>query len=270
MKLGISSFTYGWAVGIPGADVPAPLTALDLVDRASRLDVRVVQIADNLPLHRLALEERRQLARRAADQGISLEVGTRGIAAEHLRQYLAIAVELGSPILRVVIDTVHDRPAIEEIVSKLRPLVPAFEAVNVCLAIENHDRLPAPDLLRILGALDSPAAGICLDTANSLGALEGPRETVEALAPHTVNLHLKDVAARRAPSQLGLIIEGTPAGAGQLDLPWIVAQVSHNGRGANAILEQWTPPEDSLEATVPKEARWAEESIRYLRTIIPE
>ena len=270
MKLGISSFTYGWAVGIPGAESPAPLTALDLVDRAGRLGVRVVQVADNLPLHGLTLEQRGRLAGRAADRGIVLEVGTRGIAAEHLRQYLAIAVELGSPILRVVIDTGHDRPSIEQAVGRLRPLVPAFEAVNVCLAIENHDRFCAPDLLRLLGALDSRAVGICLDTANSLGALEGPRETVKALAPHTVNLHLKDIAARRAPSQFGLTIEGTPAGAGQLDLRWIVTQVSQNGRGANAILEQWTPPEDSLEATVAKEARWAEESIRYLRTIIPE
>ena len=59
------------------------------------------------------------------------------------------------------------------------------------------------------------------------------------------------------------------AGAGQLDLPWIVEQVRRQGRGANAILEQWTPPESALEPTVAKEAQWAQESLRYLRTIIP-
>ena len=54
MQLGISSYTFSWAVGIPGYPQPLqPLTALALLDRASELGVGVVQIADNLPLDAL-------------------------------------------------------------------------------------------------------------------------------------------------------------------------------------------------------------------------
>ena len=50
MQLGISSYTYTWAVGVPGSMPPKPLSAYDLVDKAFNLGLGVVQIADNLPL----------------------------------------------------------------------------------------------------------------------------------------------------------------------------------------------------------------------------
>jgi hypothetical protein len=36
----------------------------------------------------------------------------------------------------------------------------------------------------------------------------------------------------------------------------------------SAILEQWTPPEETIEETIEKEARWAEQSIKYLKNIL--
>jgi len=49
MRLGISSYTYGWAVGA-GDDRPADaITATGLIDQAVRMGVGVLQIADNLP-----------------------------------------------------------------------------------------------------------------------------------------------------------------------------------------------------------------------------
>jgi sugar phosphate isomerase/epimerase len=139
----------------------------DLVRRAAELGVRLVQLCDNLPLDLLSPGELDTLAAEAAAAGVSIEVGTRGIAPDHLRRHLALAQRLGSGILRVVVDTATARPSPEEIVATLRPLLPAFAAARVCLAIENHDRFRARDLLALLHAIASPWAGVCLDTVNS-------------------------------------------------------------------------------------------------------
>ncbi len=270
MHLGISSWTYTWAVGVPGCPPQHPLQPRDLLERAAALGVRVLQICDNLPLHKQPEVELAVLARRAGELGVQIEVGTRGIAPEHLLHYLELATRFRSPILRVVVDTAEHHPEVDEVVATLRDLAPKFERAGVYLAIENHDRFRARELARIIERIASPQVGICLDTVNSFGALEGPEVVVAALAPLAVNLHLKDFAIRRANHTMGFVVEGCPAGQGQLDVPWLLESVQAHGREMSAILEQWTPPEPDLAATIVKEAAWAEESICYLRTILPD
>lgn len=269
MHLGISSYTYTWAVGVPGHAPSAPLTAVGLLEKAADLGVRVVQIADNLPLHRLPPQELDELAGRARGLGISIEVGTRGIGREHLSAYLRLCERLESPILRVVVDTADHHPSDEEIVSTLRTLTRDFARADVRLAIENHDRFRAADLARIVRRVRSRHVRVCLDVGNSLGALEGPEVVVKTLAPLAVNLHVKDFIVRRVSHQMGFIVEGRPAGQGQLDIPWVLERIRNAGRDPNAILEQWTPPESDLTHTIAKEAEWAAASVGYLRRLIP-
>ena len=270
MKLGISSFTYGWAVGLPGYPPARPLTAFDILDRGAALGVSVVQYGDNLPLHRLAAADLDRLARLAQERMLAVEIGTRGIDPENLRRYLRLATRLGSPFLRVVVDTADAHPTGDGVVETIRPVMPDFEAANVVLAIENHDRFTVRQLVDILERVDSPSVGICLDVANSFGALEGPEAVVETLAPWAANLHIKDFVVRRFPYGLGFTIEGCPVGQGMLDLPWLLARMRALGRDVNAILEQWTPPEATIEATIAKEAAWATESVAHLRQFIPD
>jgi sugar phosphate isomerase/epimerase len=111
-------------------------------------------------------------------------------------------------------------------------------------------------------------AGICLDTVNSIGALEGPEVVVDTLGPLTVNLHVKDFRIARAPHGMGFVVEGTPAGLGMLDVPWLLDAIGGNGREVNAILELWTPPEATVDATIAKESAWAEQSITYLQAAL--
>lgn len=269
MRLGLSSYTYSWAVGVPGHMPARRMTALDLLARARSLGVRVVQIADNLPLDALSDAELAALDEQAKAAAIAIEVGTRGFAPDHLRRYIALAVRLGSPILRVVVDAPGHTASDDEIVATGRALLSEFEAAGVSLAIENHDRFRATDLVRILERLASPRVGICLDTTNSFGASEGPETVVAVLGPNTINLHVKDYTIARHGHKMGFTIEGRPAGQGQLPIPWLLDGLLRLGRDPNAILELWTPPEPALEATIAKEARWAEESVTYLRTLIP-
>ncbi len=270
MKLGISSYTFTWAIGIPGHPPAHPMSALDLLDMAQDLGVGVVQIADNLPLHGLSSEEIAALAERADAAGIAIEVGTRGIAPDHLYLYLDLALRLGSPILRVVVDTATQHPTPDEVVATVKALAPALETAGVILAIENHDRFTSAKLVEILRRIDSDYVGVCLDTVNSFGALEGPDVVVRTLGPWTVNLHVKDFAITRASHQMGFTIEGQPAGQGRLDVPWLLAMLGSLNRDVNAILELWTPPEPSLAATIAKERAWAVESVGYLRELIAE
>jgi 3-oxoisoapionate decarboxylase len=267
MKLGLSTYTYAWAIGIPGYPPAQALTAIGLLQRVVDLGVRVVQMADNLPLHQLSPAALDEFAAFAAAHTVQIEVGTRGIDPAHLRRYLALAQRFESPILRVVIDAPGHQPAFEEVIQTLAPLRGEFEAAGVTLAIENHDRFTAREFHSLVHQL-GPWTGICLDTVNSFGALEGPRIVVDMLAPLTVNLHLKEFTIFRAAHNLGFSIEGRPAGQGRLDIPWLLAEIQQHGRGCNAILEQWTPPEADLAATIRKEQRWAEESVAYLRALI--
>jgi sugar phosphate isomerase/epimerase len=269
MQLGISSYTYTWAIGVPGSLPEQPLTALDLLSKAAELGVRVVQFADNLPLDRLSGPELDEIERQARGLGISVEVGTRGIAPDHLRVYFRLARRFGSPILRLVIDTPDHHPGVEEIVSTLRRIMPEFEAQQVCLAIENHDRFRAQTLADIVQRIDSQQVGVCLDTVNSFGALEGPEAVLDVLGPLVVNLHVKDFAVQRASHMMGFTIEGRPSGQGRLDVPWLLARLRRLGRDPNAILELWTPPADRLADTIAREAAWAVDSIHYLRGLIP-
>jgi hypothetical protein len=64
------------------------------------------------------------------------------------------------------------------------------------------------------------------------------------------------------------MVTGCPAGQGMLDVPWLLGALRELGRDPNAILELWTPPGADMAETIATEAQWAEESVRYLRTLI--
>ena len=207
MRLGVSTWAFPWAIGVPGYPPARPMDGIAFLRRAADLGVRVVQIGDNLPLDRLPPDARQALLDEAARLGLDLEVGTRGIAPAHLRRYLELAQMCGSPLLRVVIDTAEHHPDPDEIVATLGALLPDFAAADVVLGIENHDRFKAATLRTIVERLDSPHVGICLDTTNSFGAEEGPELVAEVLGPYVINLHIKDFTIRRAAHGLAGVVD---------------------------------------------------------------
>jgi sugar phosphate isomerase/epimerase len=270
MRLGIGSYTYTWAAGVPGSPPARPLTALGLLEKAARLGVRVVQFCDNLSLARLPGDELDGCLAFARAKGIAVQVGTRGLDPDDIIAHLGIALRAGSSFVRLVVDGGWRRPTPAEAVSALRQVLPTFEKSRARIAIENHDRFPVRTLAAMVEELGPDRAGICLDTVNSLGALEGPRAVVETLAPYTLNLHLKDFVIERVPSKMGFVVEGRPVGSGRLDVPWLLGALRAAGRDVDAIIELWTPPAGSIEETLGREEEWAAESVRYLREIIRE
>jgi len=262
IRLGLSSYTYGWAVGVRGFEPPRPLDEHGLLDKCRELGVALLQIGDNLPLHTFDAARLSSLAERAAKEGVELEIGARGLTREHAIRFTGIARSIGAKLIRFVIDDAEHEPKPDAVVAVLRDAVSQLDGLT--LAIENHDRFPAATLRSIIEAAGSDRIGVCLDTANSLGSGEGIQAVAAILAPFTVNLHLKDFTIERAPHLMGFSIHGTPAGEGMLDIPALLRQVAACGRCETAVLELWTPPESCVEETISKEARWAKQSLDYL------
>lgn len=267
MKLGAGSYCWMWAIGVPGQDPPpAPLNAFDLLDRCRQLSLRVVQFGPNLPLDENRLDE---LAGRAQELGIDVEVGIAGLGIDQIRRGLHLCHRLGASLLRTV--ELYEGPVrrTADLESSLRAVLPLLAESGVMLAVENA-RTPARELAGVLDAIGSRWLGVTLDTVNSLAIPEGTVEVVTALARHTLCLHVKDFRVRRIWHMMGFTVEGAPAGQGQLDIPWLLGRLRAEGRDPNAILELWVPQQGSLEETIALEESWVKESIAYLRRLIME
>ena len=266
MKLGISSYTYTWAIGLPGQLPADPMNYEGLIEKALELEVGLIQVADNLPLDRMKDAELVDYYQAAMSRGIQLEAGARGMTEANLEKYIRIAGLTRSSILRFVIDGPDFSPDLNTILGIIRNALPVLQEKNIILALENYERLRAADFAGIVEKIGSDHVGICLDSVNSLGAGEGLETVVELLGPLTVNLHIKEFRIKRIYHKMGFHIEGLPAGDGMLNVPWILEHMSE--RCKSAILEQWTPPEKKLKDTIIKEDEWAKKSILFLKNLI--
>jgi 3-oxoisoapionate decarboxylase len=267
MRPGLSSYTYTWAVGVPGSVPAKPMSAFDLIDKTFSSGLNLVQIADNLPLENWTSEQLHDLAGYAGNKNVAIEMGGRGLTPEHTIKCLQAAEALHSPILRMVIDEPGFEPDLQSVIRIILDLLPRFESRKIRLAIENHDRFKAREFEEIIRSVGSEWVGICLDSVNSMGAGEGFEEVSNILLPYTINLHVKDFTIKRVSHKMGMVIGGVPAGKGMLDISGIIKKLTILNRCQSAILELWTPPENLPEETVKKEDEWAAESIRYLKTI---
>jgi 3-oxoisoapionate decarboxylase len=266
MLAGIGSFAFGWAVehGQLRFDEHA------LLDFAAGHGLNVVQIGDNLPVHTWEPDRLERFTRAARATAISIELGARGLTEAHLAEYLNRCEQCNARLLRFVADAGSYRPSADDLIAILRNAAAPLVRAGVILALENHDRFPARVLRRIVEDAGTPNVGVCLDTANSLGAGEGLVAVTDVLAPLTVNLHVKDVQIRRLPHMMGFVVEGRPLGAGQLDISSTVRQVLRHGRCRSVILEAWTPPAETVEQTVQREWASALASTERLKSLLAD
>lgn len=261
MKFGIGSYAYAWSIGVPGSWPENPMTAFDLIDKAVALQVKCVQIDDNIPLYQFSQEVLSRLQAYAREKRVEVEIGTRRLSRENVMNHLEIAAFFDSPFLRVVIDDQQYQPSEAEINILIKEIMPEFEKKGIYLAIENHDRFKAATFLQIIEAVNSKYLKICLDSVNSLGAGEGIEEVTNLLAAHTINVHLKEFKAERLWHNMGFLVDGRPLGQGHLPIGWILEKV---GSGCKSVtLELWPAPEDDLQSTIKKENQWVQESVNY-------
>ena len=269
MRLGISSHAFKWNIGQPNAAPDVPLSPLTLLDRATALQVDVVQIADNLPIHTFSDEVVEGFGNIARDRGIAVELAMRGHDPEMFQQYLEIAKNVDANLVRTAFPRPNGEAGIDAVIKDVKTVISEFEDADVCIAFENYDHFPIAELAQIINGIDSSHAGSCIDPGNSLSCNEDTIRVVDVLGPMALNLHVKDMAIFREPYHMGFWIEGRACGQGQIDFPWLIDCVRTFNPHANAILENWIPWQGSLEASLNIEDQWIEESICFLRTLIP-
>jgi sugar phosphate isomerase/epimerase len=108
----------------------------------------------------------------------------------------------------------------EQATRSLRWSEPILRKHRLKLAVENHKDFTTDELIALIRGLSSEWIGVLVDTGNNLALLEEPYETVEALAPWALSVHLKDMAVQ--PCDNGFLLSEVPLGSGMFDLTRMV------------------------------------------------
>ncbi|MFJ6158596.1 sugar phosphate isomerase/epimerase family protein [Pseudarthrobacter sp. NPDC092184] len=262
-RIGLSSYAFFWQLS---DKVSAPLSIHDALERTAELGVDLFQVCDYAPLETMTDSELEAVRATADRLGISLELGTKGIRPEHLRKFLHIARILGSPLLRTMFNTPGHTPTNEEAVGIFKEVLPEFEAAEVKIAVETYEQVPTSRILDVIRGVDSPYLGICSDPANTVAALEMPREVIDAVAPYVLNMHIKDFAFSRKDGWVGFTYSGAPLGEGLLDYDYMISTIQPHQRNINQIVEHWLPWQDTELDTIRLESQWTQQSLNYLRS----
>jgi len=258
--IGLGTYAFFWE---HSDRVDEPLSLEGAFERTRAADVDLFQICDFAPLERMTDDEARDAARAARDLGLTIELGTRGIAPDHLTRFLRLAELFDARLVRSMVGGdagPHDAAA-------LRGILPSFEAAGVTLALETYEQVATADLVALVRGIGSPHLGICLDPANVVARLEQPRACVEATAALVVNVHVKDFAFARQPGWVGFTYSGAPMGTGLHDYPHLRETVRPAERGINEVVEHWLPWQGDADTTVRTERDWTRTTLEYLRSI---
>lgn len=268
-RFGISSWCYPWSLGVAVGPQPSQkLTAMELLEKAVEYKVDLVQIADNLPLEKLSQSELVELKKKADSNGIAIEVGTKGIEKTHLLRLLEIAKLLQSPTLRVLPAFFGSSALMGEVELCIRQVLPNFEKEGITIVLENTEAFKADDYAGLMNRISHPHFKMCLDLANALGTMEGPEYVMQKLMPYIGNFHFKDVKVTRSETVMGFSVFGSPAGQGDLSLPWIVEHFDAYGLNPSIILELWPTFTENIQKTMVLEDDWVRQSVDYMRSIL--
>jgi sugar phosphate isomerase/epimerase len=263
MTIGVGTYAFFWQWQTTAAQ---PLSLSDMIDKTASWDVTLFQICDYPSIEAYDDEELAALRRHAADRGVQLELGTRGVRPDHLSRYLHLAEVLDVTLVRSMVNAADHRPTVGDAIDLLKQVIPAYEDAGVTVALETYEQIPVRDLIRVVEEVDSPALGICLDPGNSVAALELPATTVELTAPHVRNIHVKDFAFSRRDGWVGFTFAGCPLGEGLLDYRHLVDTVQAEQRGLNQIIEHWLPWQGDSATTIQTEDQWNLHNLSFLRS----
>ncbi len=227
LRLGIDLFSIrsqGW-------------TAFQYLDYCSKLGVEVVHFSEARFFGGLEEGHLRKVKARADELGLKLEAGmtsicptskrflpAEGSAEQQILRMLAVAKQVGSPILRAFVGTFNDRPIephIESTVKVLRAVRGPVVDAGLKIAIENHaGDMQAREAKMLFDEAGKDVAGACLDSGNPVWAIEDPHLTLETLAPYVLTTHVRDSAVWEDPK--GIATQWTALGEGTIGIDrWV-------------------------------------------------
>ncbi len=261
--IGLGTYAYFWQ---HSDRAPEPLSLVGAFEDTREQGVELFQICDYAPLVHMTDAELRDAASAARDLGVTIELGTKGIAPEHLSRFLRIAEFFDARLLRSMVYAPDSRPTLAEAETWLRSSIRSFESAGVTLALETYEQLATTDLTGLVERVGSDRLGICLDPANVVARLEQPWTCVEQAARHVKNVHVKDFAFARQDGWVGFTYSGTAMGTGMHDYGQLLSVVRPRERGINEIVEHWLPWQGDAQTTIRTEREWTRTTLEYLRS----
>jgi sugar phosphate isomerase/epimerase len=262
--IGLGTYAFFWQ---HSDRVERPLGLVDVLERTRDLDVDLFQVCDYAPLQAMPADDLRDAATAARRLGLTIELGTKGVAPEHLLDFLRLADVFDARLVRSMVYAPGFRPTLDEAAGLLATVMPEFEAAGVTLALETYEQVTTSDLVALVERVGSDRLGICLDPANVVAGLELPKDAVERCAPLTRSIHAKDFAFSRQDGWVGFTYSGARMGEGLHDYPHLLDTVRPEERGVNQVVEHWLPWQGDPDTTVRTEQEWTSTALEYLRSM---
>jgi sugar phosphate isomerase/epimerase len=231
-------------------------TPFQLLEFCGARGLDVLHLSEIRFLGGLEREHLRRVRAYASELGIDLEIGMRsicpsstifepsaGTATEQLTKVIEAATMVGSPIVRCVLGRFGDRtepggiePRIDETIAVLRSLRTRVVDGGLKVAVENHaGDMQARELKMLVEAAGTDFVGVCLDSGNSLWALEDPHLALDVLAPYVLTSHMRDGVVWNVPD--GAAVSWTRMGEGQIGIERYIGQYLESCPGCPVSLE---------------------------------
>jgi sugar phosphate isomerase/epimerase len=201
-----------------------------------------------------------------------LEAGASRDALEELRRHIALARQLEASVLRIVgsgglpQNVSHERE-MATLIEWLTDVSVTAAENGVKLAMENHNDFDSEEMVRIVEGVGSEHFGVNLDTGNLLRVFDDPVAGSRRLAPHTIAIHIKDIAVSRGSPREFAFWPSCPSGQGIVDLPAVVRALKDAGYQGPLTIEidlvhaDWAHlPEETI----------VRESVAYLRQVVAD
>ncbi len=126
-------------------------------------------------------------------------------------------------------------PERTELIGRLQRVADIFADQGVRLGLETGQETAAT-LLAVLQAVDRPNVGVNFDPANMLLYDMGdPVEALTTLAPHVLQIHVKDAVRTRTPGTWG---DEVPAGTGEVDWAAFFGVAADAGLDVDFMIER--------------------------------
>ncbi len=210
--------TLCWHLRLESGDV----TLESVLEEAAGLGAECVQVNLHHARER-GLDGLRNLADRAGALGLTLLASgdflgearngdTSSVGIGRVEAWLARAVALGSPVLRVVSGFYRaelfgreDMIEMERryVVEVLRHAASLAVEDGVTLLLENHSDFTASEYRSIVEEIGNGRVGVFLDLINPIAALDDPLPVIAELAPLALAGHVKDYVFRSLPTDDG-------------------------------------------------------------------
>ncbi|MGH8927525.1 MAG: sugar phosphate isomerase/epimerase family protein [Acidimicrobiia bacterium] len=147
--------------------------------------------------------------------GLRAEVDTSGTDPDHLGELLGVAKAVGADQLRTYTRHLGTRDVIiERTAADLLKVIPAVEETGINVLLENHEDLRGSAIAEILSRIDHGRIRALFDYGNSEMVGEDPWAALEAMAPYTRAVHLKDHVLVRHKGTIR--VQGVVLGSGRL------------------------------------------------------